>query len=224
MMKCLTLTILVINLFSSAQLLKLQKTTEEGNQMLHYGHDYFLGQWKAYGYTCDKYTPKEETVNIDHVKGGYVATKVLGDNCVKSNTVTFTTGLQKSFHKNQKVKATFTLGSVKKPNSAMRILSIDIIDKDNFKSVQHNHTIYFKRSKKIIRDDDDDDEEEEDKDGPGGKKNGEFNHIYMTPLVNENGKYKGPKIIKLNPHKGKPQPVARFVVVEERTQEANCKK
>jgi hypothetical protein len=40
-------------------------------------------------------------------------------------------------------------------------------------------------------------------------------HINMTPLIKANGKYQGPKIIKLNPNRSTPHPVRRFVVVEE---------
>jgi hypothetical protein len=47
------------------------------------------GVWEAEGYWCNERTPKKQCISIEHIQESVVATKELGDDCIRSGQVTF---------------------------------------------------------------------------------------------------------------------------------------
>jgi len=126
-----TLFFILMISFSSAATINLnKKSLATGTQ---FEADYFLGDWKTWGYTCDNQTPVNELVNITYENNNISAKKTLGDNCVTTGFVTFKGPTLPSYTSGQDISVTYTLGSQYSPNSSYRGTSIQIQDINNFK-------------------------------------------------------------------------------------------
>ena len=94
--------------------------------------NYFLGDWKAWGYGCDNETPVNELFNVYYDNTSYYAKKTLGDNCVTTGTVSFKGSLQPYWKINTNYPATYTLGNKQRPNSSFGNTNIQIQDINRF--------------------------------------------------------------------------------------------
>lgn len=169
-------------------------------RLVYYYYNYFLGNWNGVGYICDDKTPQIEVVNIRYSKGRLYAMKLLGDNCVPAQKLSFEGVIPGKLWQGLRFPVQFVIGSPKYPASRQVPNNIEIIDLNTFRI--GNHTFY-----RVM--------------GPGSASpHGVY--INMTPMVG-NSLYPGPGYVKVNPKRNMRSPVRRFVIVEEETNKpGNC--
>ena len=169
-------------------------------RMVYYYTNYFLGNWNGVGYTCDEHTPAIEVVNIRYANGRLYATKLLGDNCVPAQKLSFEAIIPGKLWQGLNFACNFVVGSPQHPAARQTANTIKIIDINTFEIGKH--TFYRVMGPNAAH--------------PHGV------YINMTPLIGK-GVYPGPGFIKMNPKKNMRSPVRRFVIVEEETNKpGNC--
>ena len=131
MMKIYCSAIFLLSIVISASATSLENKLVAATS-LSWDNDYFLGDWKAWGYGCDNQTPPNELFNVYHENGQFFAKKTLGDNCVTTGTVSFKGSLQPYWKINTNYPATYTLGNKQRPNSSFGNTNIQIQDINRF--------------------------------------------------------------------------------------------
>jgi len=99
--------------------------------------DYWLGDWKAEGYSCNARTPKIEEIKIRNEGEKNIAIKTLGDDCVTTGNETFSflrNPDSKKYNTNDRTPVSYVLGNAFRPNSSRANNWVQIVDKDTFKS------------------------------------------------------------------------------------------
>jgi len=169
-------------------------------RMVYYYTNYFLGNWNGVGYTCDAHTPAIEVVNIRYNAGRLYATKLLGDNCVPAQKLSFEAPIPGKLWQGLNFACKLVVGSPQHPAARQTAGQIKIIDINTFELGKH--TFYRVMGPNAAH--------------PHGV------YLNMTPLVGK-GAYPGPGFIKMNPKRNMRSPVRRFVIVEEETNKpGNC--
>jgi len=183
-----------------APLVVAQPAAIPAQRLVYYYTNYFLGNWNVIGYTCDDHTPQVEVVNVRYQGGKLHAVKLLGDNCVRTNDLTFRGNLPQTLWQGLTFPVEFVIGSPEHPAAAMRPENIQIVDVNTFRI--GTHTYYRVMGPNAAH--------------PHGV------YINMTPMIG-NSKFAGPGYVKLNPRRNMRTPVRRFVIVEEETNKpGNC--
>jgi hypothetical protein len=168
-------------------------------RLMYFSQNYFVGKWYGFGYKCDDETPKIERIDIKNSEGKIFATKINGDNCVHSGSLSFSGVLSKKLYVNHQMKVSFAIGSPKKPSFTEKEKKLTIIDLYTFKI--ENHTFYRVMGEGYLHSN---------------------VHINMTPIFGH-GRYEGAGYINLNPKRTLRHPVRRFVIVEEEVNSpGNC--
>lgn len=170
------------------------------HKFVYYWHGYFLGNWNAIGYTCDKNTPQIEVINITYDKNHLVAKKITGDACVPAGQISFHGVLPVKFWQGETFNINFWIGTTSHPHSKEVQREIVIIDLNTFKI--GDHTFYRQM-------------------GPNSPHPHGI-YINMTPMIGTS-RYDGIGYIKVNPRRNMRFPVRRYVIIEEDTQKpGNC--
>jgi hypothetical protein len=168
-------------------------------RLMYFSQNYFVGKWYGFGYKCDDETPKIERIDIKNSEGKIFATKINGDNCVHSGSLSFSGVLSKKLYVNHQMKVSFAIGSPKKPSFTEKEKKLTIIDLYTFKI--EDHTFYRVMGEGYLHSN---------------------VHINMTPIFGH-GRYEGAGYINLNPKRTLRHPVRRFVIVEEEVNSpGNC--
>ena len=132
MMKIYCSAIFLLSIVISASATSLENKLVAATS-LSWDNDYFLGDWKAWGYGCDNQTPPNELFNVYHENGQFFAKKTLGDNCVTTGTVSFRGALPANgFSTGKNYPVTFTLGNKQRPNSSFGNTNLQIQDVNRF--------------------------------------------------------------------------------------------
>jgi hypothetical protein len=169
-------------------------------RLVYYYTNYFLGNWNGIGYVCDQHTPSIEVVNIRYYKGNLYATKLLGDNCVPAQKLSFEAPIPGKLWQGLNFPVKFVVGSPQHPSARQVPNTIRIIDLNTFQIGKH--TFYRVMGPNSAH--------------PHGV------YLNMTPLIGHSA-YPGPGYVKMNPKKNMRSPVRRFVIVEEETNKpGNC--
>jgi len=169
-------------------------------RLVYYYTNYFLGNWNVLGYVCDAHTPEIEVVNVRYASGQLHAVKLLGDNCVKTNQLSFRGNLPQTLWQGFSFPVEMIIGSPEHPSAGSKPEHIEIVDLNTFRI--GNHTYYRVMGPNAA--------------SPHGV------YINMTPMVGHSN-FAGPGFVKLNPRRNMRTPVRRFVIVEEETNKpGNC--
>jgi len=109
-----------------------------------YPQEYFKGFWLGRGYTCNTGGQIPEDIDVTYVGDEFIATKVTGDDCVTTGTVTFKANLRDAWtptNGKYNIKCTITLGNPSRPNSTeSKKCNIEIVNENEFKVTNWNLT------------------------------------------------------------------------------------